>query len=54
MKKIFFIAALTVTDYFNLALAQGTGNLIHTHTLSPGCYSIKVQNATPMRFCIAR
>ena len=36
------------------ALAQGTGNLIHTHTLSPGCYSIKVQNATPMRFCIAR
>ena len=35
-------------------LAQGTGNLIHTHTLSPGCYSINVQDATPMRFCIAR
>jgi hypothetical protein len=35
-------------------LATGIGNLIHTHTLSPGCYSIKVQDATPMRFCIAR
>ena len=35
-------------------LATGIGNLIQTHTLSPGCYSIKVQEATPMRICIVR
>lgn len=35
-------------------LAQGTGNLIDVHTLSIGCYSIKIQEATPLHFCIAR